>query len=197
MSRAEQKTQTRRRILDAVGRGFRRGGFGGAGVDGLARQAGVTSGAFYAHFASKEAAFQESVAAGVDELRQAVESMREQHGARWIDALVDFYLGEKRTCDLGDSCAMQSLVPELGRADGRVKSAIEPHMQQVALAIADGLSGGGREERIDRAWSLLALLTGGVTLARAVHDAATSDRIAAAVRDAALGIALQGHRTGS
>ena len=41
------KQEARTKILDAAGRGFRRLGFGGIGVDGLAKEAGVTSGAFY------------------------------------------------------------------------------------------------------------------------------------------------------
>lgn len=54
----------RARLADAVGRGFRTGGFGGAGVDALAKGAGLTSGAFYAHFESKADAFRLAVADG-------------------------------------------------------------------------------------------------------------------------------------
>lgn len=188
MSRNDQKTLTRQRILDAAGRSFRRGGFGGVGVDGLAKQAGVTSGAFYVHFASKEAAFQEAVVAGIEELRQAVESLQREHGDHWVEALVDFYLGYKRTCDLSDSCAMQSLIPEVGRADAHMKSAVEPHMRAVAKAIAEGLPGPA-DSRTDRAWALLAVLTGGVSLARAVKDPPASDLIASAIRRIALDVA--------
>ena len=62
--REEQKKLTRQRIVDAAGRGFRRGGYGGIGVDGLAKEAGMTSGAFYVHFDSKKAAFRESMLQG-------------------------------------------------------------------------------------------------------------------------------------
>ena len=190
MSRTEQKLQTHQRILAAAGRGFRKGGFGGIGVDGLAKEAGVTSGAFYVHFSSKEAAFKEAVLAGIDELRAAVESLREAHGTQWVETLVDFYLSYKRVCDLGDSCAMQSLIPEVGRADEHVKSAVEEHINSLAIAIADGLAEGKPKERMDRAWALMALLSGGVTLARATKDPATSEAIAGAIRKAALAVGL-------
>ena len=190
MSRTEQKVQTRQRMLDAAGRGFRKGGFGGVGVDGLAKEAGVTSGAFYVYFSSKEAAFKEAVLAGIDELRAGVESLREAHGAQWVETLVDFYLGYKRVCDLGDSCAMQSLVPEVGRSDDHIKAAVEEHMNSLALTIADGLPEGKPKERMDRAWALMALLSGGVTLARATKDPATSEAIAGAIRKAALAVGL-------
>ena len=72
MSRSEQKSQTRQQLLQGAGRGFRKAGFGGIGVDGLAKEAGVTSGAFYVHFDSKAQAFRESVALGMAELRGGV-----------------------------------------------------------------------------------------------------------------------------
>lgn len=190
MSRTEQKMQTRQRILESVGKGFRRGGFGGIGVDGLAKGAGVTSGAFYVHFASKEDAFKEAVLSGIDELKAGVEELRQSRGAGWIEALVDFYLGYKRVCDLGDSCAMQSLIPEVGRADAHIKAAVEAHMTSLAQAIAEGLPGGEPKEKLDRAWALMALLSGGVTLARATQDPAASEAIAAATRKAALAVGL-------
>lgn len=180
------REEAKARILAAVGRGFRKRGYGGIGVDGLAKEAAVTSGALYGHFPSKEAAFKEAVIAGLDELRAGIEAVRAEHGAKWIEIFVDFYLGYKRTCELGDSCTLQSLTPEVQRSDSETKTAYEARMKMVAQAVADGLSGADAADRLQRAWALLAILTGGVTLARAVEDQATSDAIAAAVRKTAL-----------
>lgn len=180
------REEAKARILAAVGRGFRKRGYGGIGVDGLAKEAAVTSGALYGHFPSKEAAFKEAVIAGLDELRAGIEALRAEHGAKWIEAFVDFYLGHKRTCELGDSCTLQSLTPEVQRSDSETKTAYEAQMKLVAHAVADGLSGANPGDRLQRAWALLAILSGGVTLARAVEDRVTSDTIAAAVRKSAL-----------
>jgi TetR/AcrR family transcriptional regulator, transcriptional repressor for nem operon len=180
------KQQAKARILAAIGRGFRKRGYGGIGVDGLAKEAEVTSGALYGHFASKEAAFKEAVVAGIDELRQGIEALRAEHGAKWVEAFVDFYLGHKRVCELGESCALQSLTPEVQRADSATKSAFEAEMSLVARAVADGLSGASAAGRLQRAWALLAVLSGGVTLARAVNDQTVANGIAAAVRKAAV-----------
>jgi TetR/AcrR family transcriptional regulator, transcriptional repressor for nem operon len=180
------KEQAKARILAAVGRGFRKRGYGGIGVDGLAKEAEVTSGALYGHFASKEAAFKEAVVAGIDELRQGIEALRAEHGAKWIEAFVDFYLGHKRVCELGESCALQSLTPEVQRADSATKAAFEAEMSRVARAVADGLSGASAAGRLQRAWALLAVLSGGVTLARAVNDQTVANGIAAAIRKAAV-----------
>ena len=180
------KQDAKVRILAAVGRGFRKRGYGGIGVDGLAREAEVTSGALYGHFPSKEAAFKEAVVAGIDELRVAIEALRAEHGRKWIEVFVAFYLGQKRICDLSESCALQSLTPEVQRSDSATKAAFESQMGLVARAVADGLSGANAANRLERAWALLAVLSGGVTLARAVQDPSVSDAIAAAVRRAAL-----------
>ena len=102
------KQEAKAQILAAVGRGFRKRGYGGIGVDGLAKEADVTSGALYGHFRSKEDAFKEAVVAGIDELAAAIVALRAEHGANWIETFVDFYLGQKRVCDLGESCALRS-----------------------------------------------------------------------------------------
>ena len=186
------KQQAKARILAAVGRGFRKRGYGGIGVDGLAKEAEVTSGALYGHFASKEAAFKEAVVAGIDELRQGIEALRAEHGAKWVDAFVDFYLGHKRVCELGESCALQSLTPEVQRADSATRAAFEAELSLVARAVADGLSGASAAGRLQRAWALLAVLSGGVTLARAVNDQTVANSIAAAIRKAAVEVAVAG-----
>ncbi len=183
------REEARARMIAAAGRGFKKRGFGGIGVDGLAKEAEVTSGAFYGHFPSKEAAFKEAVAAGIEELRAGVSELREGHGKRWLEAFVDFYLGRKRTCELGESCAMQSLSVEVARAEPEVRAAYEAGMLKVVDAIAQGLEGGTLASRRKRAWALLSILSGGVTLARAVEDAQLSARIAVSIRAAALNAA--------
>ena len=183
--REEAKT----RILAAVGRGFRKHGYGGIGVDGLAKEAAVTSGALYGHFASKEVAFKEALTAGIDELCAGITALQTEHGPKWLEAFVDYYLGYKRVCDLGDSCTMQSLTSEVQRADADTKGVFESRINLVAQAVADGLRGRDAEDRMSRAWSLLAILSGAVTLARAVRDPSASNAIASAIRKTALAAA--------
>lgn len=173
-------------MIAAAGRGFRRKGFGGIGVDGLAKEAEVTSGAFYGHFPSKDAAFREAVTAGLDEFHAGVEALQAQHGPAWVERLIDFYLSEKRTCELGESCPVQSLSPEVVRADREVKAVYEAGMVKVVDLIAQGLTSGSLADRRKRAWALLSILSGGVTMARAVEDPDLSARIAKSIRATAL-----------
>ncbi len=180
---AGRKEEGRARILESAGRGFRAQGFGGIGIDGLAKAAGVTSGAFYAHFRSKAEAFRAAVAAGMAELRAGIEQCRTQHGRDWRTAFIEFYMGERLTCDLAESCALQSLTGEVARADAGTRAAYTQELRGVLEAATAG------ELRRDRAIALLALLSGGVTLARAVDDPQLAQDIADAVRDAATALA--------
>lgn len=178
-------------MVAAAGRGFRRKGFGGIGVDGLAKEAQVTSGAFYGHFPSKEAAFGEAVAAGVEDLRTGVALMQQTYADDWLQRFVDFYLTEKLACDLGESCAAQSLTPEVARADEDLKKRFQEGMQTVVDQIAAGLRGGSVERRREKAWTLISILTGAVTMARAVPDPSVKTVIVNGARTAALGFAHQ------
>jgi len=187
MSRSEQKLQTRQRIVDAAGRGFRKGGFGGMGVDGLAKEAGVTSGGFYVHFDSKADAFREAVAQGMAGLKVGVLHFQAEHGRAWWPEFVRFYLGDKRTCDLSDSCTLQSLSPEVARSDDASRTTFEAGLLDVAHAVVAGPVSPAAPRDLGAACAALAALVGAVTLARAVSSAQVSDQIATATERALLG----------
>lgn len=182
------KVEAKTKILGAVGRGFRRLGFGGIGVDGLAKEAGVTSGAFYGHFPSKAEAFRAAAVAGLVELRESIEQLRAEDGDAWLKKFTDFYMSVRRTCELGESCALQSLTPEVARADDETKAAYAAELLRVVDAVAEGLPDGTPPQRRKAAWAVLSILSGGVTLARSVDDPKIGASIAAAVRAAALAI---------
>ena len=180
----DHKEEARSRILGAAGRGFRRLGYGGMGVDGLAKEAGVTSGAFYGHFPSKAEAFKVAAVTGLVQLREAIVALRQQAGAAWLEQFVDFYLNVRRTCEAAESCALQSLTPEVARADLDTRTAYEAELIKVVEAVAEGLAGGSLAGRRKTAWAILSLLSGSVSMARATADEKTSMQIATAIKPA-------------
>lgn len=186
--KSDHKEQTRERIISAAGRCFRKGGYSGIGVDGLAKEAGVTSGAFYGHFPSKEDAFKEAVIVGLRELHDGVQLLQKEHGAHWVSVFVDFYLGAKRTCDLAEACASQALTSEVARSNKTVRTIYQVEMMKVIDLIAQGFPPATTNENVDRAWALLSLLSGGVTMTRALADEELAERVAHGVRSAALAI---------
>jgi AcrR family transcriptional regulator len=188
---AEHKQETRTRVIAAAGQVFRKEGYGGAGIDALTRAAGVTNGAFYGHFKSKGEAFRTAVLTGLEELRQGISAMKINQPKDWLTTFVGYYLGYKRTCELGESCALPSLSPDVMRADDETRSAYTVEIKRLVEEVATGLQERTIEEqsetqREDRAILLLAMLSGGVTLARAVSDPVLSQRIADVIGQAAL-----------
>ncbi|OCI95641.1 TetR family transcriptional regulator [Rhizobium sp. AC27/96] len=186
---AEHKEETRTRVVAAAGQVFRKEGYGGAGIDALTKAAGVTNGAFYGHFKSKSEAFRTAVVEGLEELRQAILALRQNQPKDWLKALAGFYLGYKRTCDLGDSCTLPSLSPDVMRADEETRRVYTVELRKLIADVAAGLPESRSSTEIaaeDRAIVLLATLSGGLTLARAVSDPVLSVHIAEVIERAAL-----------
>jgi len=175
-------SNARQRLLEAAGRGFRTGGFGGLGVDGLAKDAGLTSGAFYSHFSSKADAFKESLEAGFDFFQGGLAALREAHGERWPEALVDFYFGERMEVPLCEACVLPSLTADVARAGEATRVSYAENLRKLADSVAEGLPS---DPARARAWVLLALFAGGAGMARAVGDESLREEILTAVRAAA------------
>jgi TetR/AcrR family transcriptional regulator, transcriptional repressor for nem operon len=180
------KAESRNRILQAAGRGFLQAGMGGIGVDGLAQEAGVTSGAFYGHFSSKKEAFREALVSGLESVREGVLAAHTRHGDQWVAHFAAFYLGVKRTCALGDSCALALLSAEVERTAPDVRAAYATALDRITEIVAERLPQFPERIRRQKAFALLGLLAGGLSLARAVPDAKTSAEIAQGIIEAAV-----------
>jgi AcrR family transcriptional regulator len=175
----EHSEQTLAKIMDAAAREFRALGYHGVGIDGLAKAAGVTSGAFYKHFASKSDGFRAVVAGGLEQLRAAIEHYKASQQEDWLAPFLDFYLGPEHRGNLAGGCTLAGLTSEAVRADPEVRTAFQEELLKVAEAIADGLP---RSAGRAAAWPILAQLLGGVLLARVVTDEDIAQEIADTVK---------------
>ena len=183
MANQKQKTaSSRERLVAAAGRGFRIGGFGGAGVDGLAKDAGLTSGAFYAYFGSKAEAFRQALIDGLQLLRAGVERFQQEHSTDWQSRFVDFYFGSRMKVPLDEACALPTFTADAARADGSTREAYEAELRSLVDSIAEGLRGADARQK---AWHLMAIFAGGAGMARAVNDKKLRAEIVAAVTQAA------------
>ena len=80
MTKVTKKQETRKRIVSAASQGFRSHGYAGIGVDAIAKEAGVTSGALYAHMGSKDGAFEAALLnTPVERADEPVEILRTLH----------------------------------------------------------------------------------------------------------------------
>ena len=190
------KAETRERILGAAERAFGTHGYNGIGVDGLAQQAGITSGAFYGHFRSKAEVFRAAVGAGLLRLRCGIEDFHARPGPGWVRPFMQAYLAPPFRQGQVGGCALPSLGSEVARADAQTRSCYEAELLRLVSTLVaslppDGDPGAGLPAR-QRAWAMLALLAGGATMARAVEDAGVALEIAAAVTDAVVAVVGEG-----
>lgn len=183
------KDETRLRATDAIGRGFRKHGFAGVGVDALAKGAGVTSGAFYSHFGSKSGAFAVALGVGLDEVISGIPNYQRQFGADWVKAFVDYYMGQAHRDDLECGCAMASLTPEVVRAGTDMQALFDEKMNVIVDIVAQGLEAENHAAARARAWAMLAVLIGGLNLARAAQSPTTGGELANAIAAAAIAAA--------
>lgn len=189
MTKVNKKLETRKRIINAASQGFRSNGYSGIGVDGIAKKAGVTSGAFYAHLGSKDGAFEAALSTGLDEVIAAIPNFQLQYGKEWIRTFSDYYLGQEHRDNLSCGCAMTTLSPEVVRAKPEFHAIYEKKMIDIVKLIAQGLQGTSLEECISRAWAVLGILIGGLTIARAVESIETTNLVAISITNAAVSAA--------
>ena len=89
------KENTRQHLLEVASREFRKDGIEAVGIAGLMKTAGLTNGAFYAHFDSKEDLVREVLASTFDSQLAAFKTAFES-GASMEDVIRD-YLSPKRS----------------------------------------------------------------------------------------------------
>jgi TetR/AcrR family transcriptional regulator, transcriptional repressor for nem operon len=159
------------RIVKEASRLFRERGFENVTVGEVMKAAGLTHGAFYAHFASKQGLEKAAVAYGQD----VSAGLARSYGAtkKGRRAYADRYLGARHRDNPGDGCTMAALAPEVARSAPELKAAFERGFEEILSAAGDD-----RKQAIFRTAALL----GGVVLARAVQDPRLSDEILQSVR---------------
>ena len=184
------KDATRQRIIEVASRQFREQGVAAVGLARIMSDAGLTNGAFYAHFDSKEDLFREVLSHGSfrNKLVKAAEN-----GTGLADAIRD-YLSSAHRDNPGQGCPTSALVAEIARHPRGTRKAFSGKLTDVIELIATGLDAGNEGERRRKAVAIYALMVGALQLARAVDDKRLSEEI---LRSSACeALALLGH-TGS
>src|SRR5215208_6118192 len=109
----DHKQATRRRILDAAGRRLKEDGIDGAGVAAVMSDAGLTNGAFYGHFTSKEDLVANVLA---DQLRTQRHRFDAQPPDRaGLEAIIRAYLSPQHRDEWAEGCPSAALLDEIDR----------------------------------------------------------------------------------
>ncbi|WP_406813515.1 TetR/AcrR family transcriptional regulator [Mycobacterium sp. M23085] len=180
---ADQKAKARAALLRAGTRSMKVAGFNGIGVDGLAAAADVTSGAFYSNFASKEAMLEAIIDAAVGEpFLSDTESGSKAERRSKLKSFVAEYLSAYHVENPGDGCVMPTLSADVARAGASTRDAYEHKITALARRVAEVLDGADRERR---AWSVVALMVGAVSISRAMSDPAAQAEVLDAASETA------------
>jgi TetR/AcrR family transcriptional repressor of nem operon len=178
----EKSAENRAALLLAAGRLFRERGIDGVGVAEICQQAGLTHGALYAQFPSKEALAAEALADGL------------AHSQAWLTAPIDgrapalsdflgLYLSSQARDNIAEGCAMAASASEIGRQGEAVSATFTDGFAKLSGAV-ERMLGGSATERRQRALAIVAAMMGGIAAARATAKAnpALSDDILVALR---------------
>jgi TetR/AcrR family transcriptional regulator, transcriptional repressor for nem operon len=171
----QHKQATRQRILEAAGRRLKRDGIDGAGIATLMADAGLTNGAFYAHFASKDDLVATAVA---DQLRNQRESLSTlAPGRAGIEQYVRAYLSVEHRDNPDDGCPSAALLDEIGRCPDAVKRAYTDGLLAVIDDIAARLAPEDPPSARAKTLSVFALMVGTLQLSRALADRQLADAV--------------------
>jgi TetR/AcrR family transcriptional repressor of nem operon len=174
----ETAAENRRRILAAAARLIREQGISGAGVDSITRAAGLTHGAFYSQFDSKEAVVEEALRLVLDESRELWARRASRKGKRdALDTIIDGYLSPRHRSSLGEGCAVAALGSELSRQPRVVRRAFTRRLEESLAMLASLVPAKTVARRDDVAIQLFSTMLGGLILSRAVDDESLSRRI--------------------
>ena len=171
----EHKQATRQRIIETAGRRLKRDGIDGSGIATLMADAGLTNGAFYAHFASKEDLVATAVA---DQLREQRASFSERvPGRAGVEQYVREYLSVQHRDNPGDGCPSAALLDEIGRCTDATKRAYTDGLLAVIDDITTRMAPDDPPPARATTLSVFALMVGTLQLSRAVADTQLADEI--------------------
>jgi AcrR family transcriptional regulator len=171
----QHKQATRQRIIETAGRRLKQDGIDGSGVATLMADAGLTNGAFYAHFASKDDLVATTVA---DQLRE----QREQYstappGRDGVELMMREYLSAAHRDSPGDGCPSAALLAEIGRSGEATQRAYTEGLLAIADEIAGRLAPDDPPSARGTTLGLFAMLIGTLQLSRALADRRLADEV--------------------
>ena len=181
------KDETRRHILDVASAQFRESGIAAVGLAGIMSEAGLTNGAFYTHFASKEDLVREV-------LIDALTRREEKHKANLkngvaLETTIRDYLSTLHRDRAGTGCPIAALVAEIARHPKATRDAFTGKVSDIIALMAEQIRQGNAEERRRKAITIYSTMVGALQLARAINDRQLSDEILENAVEAAVTIA--------
>ena len=178
---ASRKETTHERIVEVASRAIRRSGYGGTGVADIMKEAGLTHGGFYAHFASRDALLAEAGdRAGAESVALASRVAAAAPPGQSVQAIMKAYLSPEHIATVETGCPVSALACEMPRQAPEVRHAATLHIKEMIDLLARQMPDWGDARAHEEAMALLCALIGTTMLARAVDDPKLSAALCAA-----------------
>mgnify|MGYP003551208771 CR=1 FL=1 len=169
------KEETRQRLLESSRAIAKKGGFKATGVDALMASIGLTGGAFYSHFPSKQALFEALVQEEMDNSSAMLAGDQDSPDNHVAKCLRE-YLSSFHAMNPDVGCVLPTLGPEIAQAGPEVRRTVEAALKRTQKSWSQ------RTGDVDAGWALIAQCVGALVLARAVESDRTRKEILAASR---------------
>jgi len=186
-TKAEQKERTHETILASAARLLRERGIAGARVADVMGGVGLTVGGFYGHFASKEQLVDAALRRAAGELRTRLFGrLDDKPAAARAQVVLKRYLSAANRDEVAAGCPLPAIVGEVGTTAPAHAEVLGEQIVAMASALEAHLPAQGGIARHHLALGLVAMMVGGLSLARALRGTPLSDEILKACR--ALGV---------
>ncbi|MDR7377240.1 AcrR family transcriptional regulator [Rhodoferax ferrireducens] len=180
-ARTTAKEASHERIVSAAARAIRRSGYDGTGVADIMKEAGLTHGAFYAHFASREAMLAEAAdRACAESAAVATGVVANVPPEQALASMLHAYLSPEHLQQVELGCPLAALGSETPRQAPEVRRVTTRHIKAMVDLAARQSPDWGQPAAHERALVTVATMVGTLLLARAVDEPALSDSLCAA-----------------
>lgn len=177
------KEDTHKALLKAAALQLREKGPDRLSVTGVMKSAGLTHGGFYAHFKSKDALLNETLADVFVRARHRVERLLEglppKHA---LATYIDFYVGQRHRDDPASGCPVTALSSDMPRQSKKFRAAFETGLKGMVDMLAKRMAAAGVADAEKLAPSILSAMAGAVALSRTISDRTLSDEMLASTR---------------
>jgi TetR/AcrR family transcriptional regulator, transcriptional repressor for nem operon len=175
-ARTAAKEETHQRIVAVAARAIRRSGYDGTGVADIMKEACLTHGAFYAHFASREAMLAEAAGQACAESAALVaEVVTGAPAGKALETMLHAYLSKEHLAQTERGCPLAALGCETPRQAAEVRRVTTQHIKAMVDLAARLSPEPGQPATRERALVTVATMVGALLLARAVDEPALSD----------------------
>lgn len=169
-TKAGDKEKLKAKILEGALPYLKKFGLGNAPVDKIMAHAGLTSGALYSHFKSKDDLFTQVVLHEIDRLKETYAAEIAENGTKGLKNILEQYLSIDHVRSQGEGCVFAALSADMHRGSAGDKSVYEEKINELFEVLASGFNSGSKAERLSKARFVFASLVGTMAYARSVKS---------------------------